>query len=55
MPRRPNLGLTEPIMFKVHPDIKAWLEAKADADYCGVAEVIRHLILDAMRAEQRES
>lgn len=49
---RPSLGFTETVAVKLHPDLATWVKGRAAADYCTQQEVMRRLIVDAMRREQ---
>jgi hypothetical protein len=49
--KRRNLGHTETIMVKMHPDMKAHLDVMASREYCTFAEIVRRFIIDDMRKE----
>lgn len=49
---RRDLGHSESLMLKMHPDLKSWVDAQAQADYTTSAEYIRRLIIADKRAKQ---
>jgi hypothetical protein len=42
---RKDLGHTEAVLLKLHPDLKSWVEARSAVHYCSQAEYIRRLII----------
>lgn len=42
---RKDLGHTESVMLKLHPDLKTWVEERAEENYCTQSEYIRRLII----------
>ena len=52
---RRNLGHTQTLTLKLHPDLMAWLNAEAAANYCTAAEVVRRLIISAARDDLRHA
>jgi hypothetical protein len=49
---RRNLDLSATIILKVHPDMKAWVDGQAEADYVTTAEYLRRLIVADMRQHE---
>lgn len=49
---RRDLGHTEIIMVKLHPDLKAHIDRQAGANYCSTSEYVRRLIVADMRATE---
>lgn len=47
--RRNSVGLS----ISLPKDLKAWLKARADIDRGGISEIIRKLIVEEMRREQK--
>lgn len=52
MTSRKNLGHTEQLVLKLHPDLKAHVDARAAEEYCSAAEYIRRLVIADMRPPQ---
>ena len=49
---RRDLGMTKTLAVRLHPDLMAWVKARAAADYCTDQDVIRRLVVEAMRTER---
>ena len=48
---RPNLGHTQTVILKLHPDLMNHINRIAAEDYCSKAEIVRRMILADMRKE----
>lgn len=49
---RKDLGHSEQLMLKIHPDLKDHLEEQSARNYVTVAEYIRQLVIADMRKER---
>lgn len=49
---RADLGDSETVALKLHPDLMAWVAAEAARSYCSKQEVIRRLIVQARLKDQ---
>ena len=54
MPSRKNLGHTDVMGLKLHPDLSAHIRTRAEATYCSNQEYLRKLIVADMERSERK-